>query len=146
LRIRQYEDSGHCWRGLWANTVTQEGLRAIEQADALIGGAAPYKEFAVKGKEVYTEYVPERVAQIVGESAQRRFAVLVSGDTGFYSAADKLSAALSEHTPSLIPGVSSLSCFFARLKRPWQDAALVSCHGRTANLVDTVRRNELSFV
>lgn len=132
--------------GMGPDTITQEGLRAVRQADALIGAPRLLSLFAGGGKPAFAEYLPEPVAKAVRESDCRSFAVLVSGDTGFYSAAEGLCAALAEYELTLIPGVSSLSCFFARLKRPWQEAALVSCHGRTSNLADTVRRSRLTFV
>ena len=86
-----------------------------------------------------------------------RYAVLVSGDVGFYSAAAKLTEAMPsyEGMPSfggmpsfdvrLIPGVSTVNAFFARLKIPWQDAALVSVHGRDTEVAGTVRRNRMTF-
>ncbi len=131
--------------GVSADTVTQEGLRAIGQAEVLIGAPRLLDAFDEPGKQRYAEYAPEEVAQIVEQSGAKRFAVLVSGDTGFYSAAEKICEALAVYDVTLVPGVSSLQCFFARLKRPWQDAALLSCHGRETNLADTVRRNRLTF-
>lgn len=131
--------------GTGLDTVTQEGLRAIGRADVLIGAPRLLEAFDEPGKQRYSEYEPERVAQIVENSGQGCFAVLVSGDTGFYSAAEKMCEALFGRDVTLIPGVSSLQCFFAKLKRPWQDAALISCHGRETNLVDAVRRSRLTF-
>ncbi len=132
--------------GMGADTVTQEGMRAIGEAEVLIGAPRLLDAFDQPGKQRCAEYAPKKVAQAVESSESERFAVLVSGDTGFYSAAEKLCAALSVYGVTLMPGVSSLNCFFARLKRPWQKAALISCHGREENLADTVRRNCLTFV
>ncbi len=131
--------------GMSADTLTAEGLRTIEQADALIGAPRLTALFDKLGKPSFAEYAPEPVAGVINESPGGRFCVLVSGDTGFFSAADGLCAALKDYSPTLIPGVSSLSYFFARLTRPWQDAQVISCHGRRANLADAVRRNRLTF-
>lgn len=132
--------------GMSANTLTAEGLRTVEQADVLIGAPRLTAQFERLGKLSFAEFAPQAVADIVDEHEHARFCVLVSGDPGFYSAAEGLCAALTECSVSVVPGVSSLSYLFARLKRPWQDAKLVSCHGRSANLVDAVRRNQLTFV
>lgn len=132
--------------GMGADTVTCEGLHAIEQAEALLGAPRMLAAFSRFEKPVYAVYEPEKVKAVLDESGMQRFAVLVSGDTGFYSAADGLILALSGYEVKLIPGISSISYFFAKLKRSWQDAALISCHGRETNLVDTVRRNRLTFV
>lgn len=131
--------------GMSADTLTAEGLRAIEQAQVLAGAPRLVALFAHLDRPSFPEYAPQGVASLVGESPAQRFCVLVSGDPGFYSAAEGLCAALAPHDVRVVPGVSSLSCFFARLKRPWQEAATVSCHGRRANLVDAVRRNALTF-
>ena len=131
--------------GMGPDTMTQEGLQAIEKADILLGAPRMLHAFSYLGKKSYPEYMPKGVCRIVDTSEANLFAVLVSGDPGFFSAAEELCTALIGCEVSLIPGISSLNYFFARLKRPWQVAALVSCHGQNANLVDTVRRNRLDF-
>ena len=132
--------------GMSVDTLTAEGLRAVEQADVLIGASRLIAQFEALGKPSYAEYLPDAVARVLDGYESGRFCVLVSGDTGFYSASEGLCAILQDCTLTIIPGVSSLSYFFARLKRTWQDAALVSCHGRRANLADSVRRSFLTFV
>jgi precorrin-6Y C5,15-methyltransferase (decarboxylating) len=57
-----------------------------------------------------------------------------------------LRAALRKYSPAIIPGVSSLNYFFARLKKSWSDVKTISRHGRGANLIDAVRRNRSTFV
>lgn len=132
--------------GMSAATLTAEGRRAVEQADALIGAPRLLAQFAELAKPSLAEYAPEAVAHIINTTAYEHYGVLVSGDTGFYSAAEGLSAALAGCPLTFIPGVSSLSYLSARLKRPWQDVKVVSRHGRGANLVDAVRRHPLTFV
>ena len=131
--------------GMGADTVTGDGLRAVERAETLLGAPRMLSAFSCFDKPSYVEYEPEKVKALLDESELSRFAVLVSGDTGFFCAADGLITALSGYEVKLIPGVSSVSYFLAKLKRPWQDAALISCHGRGTNLVDIVRRNRLTF-
>ncbi len=132
--------------GMSIDTVTQDGLRAIQCADVLVGAQRMLDAFAALQKMVYAEYAPNRVADTISACGHARFAVLVSGDTGFYSAAEGLTAMLADYNVTIIPGVSSLSYFFARIKQPWQDVKLLSCHGRDANVTDAVRRNRLTFV
>lgn len=131
--------------GMGLDTMTCEGLRAIEQAEALFGAPRMLAAFSNADKPVYPVYEAGKVEEIIRQSSYERFAVLVSGDTGFFSAAEGLISVLSEHDVKLIPGISSLAAFFAKIKRPWQEVALLSCHGREANFVDTVRRNRLTF-
>lgn len=131
--------------GMSPDTVTQEGQKAILEAQVLLGARRMVGYYADLGKTICPEYAPERVREAVEQSDAAHFAVLVSGDVGFYSAAQGLCRSLSDFQVRLIPGISSLVYFFARLGLPWQEAACVSCHGRSANFVDTVRRNRLTF-
>ena len=65
-------------------------------------------------------------------------AVLMSGDTGFYSGTKKLVSLLEEETDweiEVIPGISSLQYFCAKIKVSWEDAKVLSLHGREARCV-----------
>lgn len=64
-----------------------------------------------------------------------KVAILVSGDVGFYSMLPWLKKHYPIEAIEVIPGISSLQVAFARLKRPWQDALLLSFHGREDNRV-----------
>ncbi|GAB3213974.1 precorrin-6y C5,15-methyltransferase (decarboxylating) subunit CbiE [Marinactinospora thermotolerans] len=55
-------------------------------------------------------------------------AVLASGDPGFFGIVRALRARGAE--PRVLPGVSSVALAFARLGLPWDDAVVVSAHGR----------------
>ncbi len=131
--------------GMNRDTLTQEGFAAIQKADLLLGAPRLIELFPDIGKPAFAEYLPNGVLRVLEENSFDCCAILLSGDVGFFSAASGLLSALAAYDVRLIPGISSLSYFFARLKRPWQEAAIISCHGREANLVDTVRRNRLAF-
>ena len=131
--------------GTGPDTLTREAAEAIAGAEMLFGARRLLSENAPAGIPAEPLYTPEAIAPAVASSEFSRFAVLVSGDTGFYSAALRLCTELTGCEIRVLPGISSLNYFFARVQRPWQSAALVSCHGRGANLVDTVRRNRETF-
>ena len=57
-------------------------------------------------------------------------AVLVSGDAGLYSMLGLLTRHFGRECLRVIPGVSSLQAFCARLSIPWQNAKILSAHGR----------------
>ena len=77
-------------------------------------------------------------------------AVVLSGDTGFYSGAKKLSGMFASdpgrYEVELIPGISSVVCLAARLKTTWEDGALISLHGQEENFIQTVNRNRKTFL
>ena len=131
--------------GMGLSTTTREGFTAIEHAEALFGAPRMLETFAFLSKPGAAIYAPDEISSFIEQSEFTRFAVLVSGDPGFFSAAEALAQSLPNCDVTLLPGISSVSCFFAKIKRSWQDAALISCHGRDANLVDTVRRNRSTF-
>jgi precorrin-6Y C5,15-methyltransferase (decarboxylating) len=103
------------------------------------------RTFARPGQATSPVYRPDDVATAIAAAPEQRHAVLVSGDAGFYSAAAALTVALAAYDPLVIPGLSTVNYFFARLRRPWQEAALVSCHGISADLTASVRRQAVTF-
>jgi len=57
-------------------------------------------------------------------------AVLASGDPGFFGVLRSLCAAMDRERIRVFPAPSSVSVAFARLRVPWDDAVVVSAHGR----------------
>lgn len=110
-------------------------------------------------KAVLVEYRPaEIISYIEGHPEFRHITVLLSGDTGFYSGAKRLAAQLAEqfrdNAPGeplkcrieLAPGISSVAYLAARLGTSWEDAALVSLHGKDEDFIQTVDRNRKTIL
>jgi len=78
---------------------------------------------------------------------QRRVVVLVSGDTGIFSLANYLIKHIGEEDMEFIPGISSVQVMFARLKRPWNEASILSTHGRCPDqLPAVIRRSRMTVL
>ncbi|MEU6365950.1 precorrin-6y C5,15-methyltransferase (decarboxylating) subunit CbiE [Streptomyces sp. NPDC046931] len=60
----------------------------------------------------------------------RRVAVLASGDPAFFGIVRALAERFGPERLDVRPGVSSVATAFARLGLPWDDAVVVSAHGR----------------
>ena len=75
----------------------------------------------------------------------RRFAVVMSGDSGFFSGTKKLLPLLMDCTVRVLPGLSSLSVLCARLGVSYEDVVPVSVHGRDHDIAPDVRRNPRVF-
>lgn len=62
-------------------------------------------------------------------------AVLLSGDTGFFSGAASLSGALDrEHIPyTILPGISSMAMLAAKLHTTYTDWNIISLHGQSSD-------------
>ncbi|MFE2136548.1 precorrin-6y C5,15-methyltransferase (decarboxylating) subunit CbiE, partial [Streptomyces sp. NPDC059466] len=59
-----------------------------------------------------------------------RVVVLASGDPGFFGIVRALAERFGPELLDVRPGVSSVATAFARLGLPWDDAVVVSAHGR----------------
>lgn len=134
--------------GMGPSTLTAEGREIIGKAEVLMGAPRMLAYFEEEPKVKIPEYLSGPVAEALAKSTASNFAILVSGDTGFFSAAGSLSDMLTRqgYDVEFCPGISSVSAFFAKLKKPWQDVHIVSCHGRSVNLEDVIRRNKASFI
>ena len=71
--------------------------------------------------------------------------IALSGDVGFYSGAKKLVDALPEVEVELLCGISSAVYFASKLHTSWDDMKLMSVHGRRANIIAALSRNEKVF-
>ena len=131
--------------GMSEKTLTHEALELIMEADILIGAKRLINEFAHLNKPSHNAYLSQDILEIIEKTDAQKIAILVSGDVGFYSAAEKLVDVLKEYKPNLISGISSVSYFFAKCSLPWKNANLISCHGIDTNIVSSVRRNEYTF-
>ncbi len=86
------------------------------------------------------------LAERARESGAERAAVLVSGDPGFFSAAQALRQALLPcGEVETLCGVSSLQAFCARLGARWDDALFVSLHGRAGGLLGAASYHKKVF-
>ncbi|MFJ8786134.1 precorrin-6y C5,15-methyltransferase (decarboxylating) subunit CbiE [Streptomyces sp. NPDC102476] len=61
---------------------------------------------------------------------ERRVVVLASGDPGFFGIVRVLAERFGPAALDVRPGVSSVAAAFARVGLPWEDAVVVSAHGR----------------
>lgn len=130
--------------------LTEKARETFRKADLIIGAKRMTDVAAERGQAVYVSYKPEEIlAYIKDHPEYRRVAAAFSGDPGFYSGAGKLLKLLKEEPDmevECIPGISSVSCFCARLGISWEDAAFISVHGRKGNPLSVIRRHEKTIL
>lgn len=139
--------------------LTGEVRRAVSDADLLLGAPRLLEAFpgAAKKEPFY------RAEQIIpfleglqkeGRSVERAV-VLFSGDSGFYSGCRTLLPALQREVEEgrldaalrVLPGISSVSSLAACLGISYEDAAVVSLHGKwQPGLMRTIRREAKTFL
>lgn len=128
-----------------ADTLTVGAKRAIEESDLLIGAKRLLEPFADLPAEKRELILSDDIAAAIDAASCEQASVLLSGDVGFYSGATKLYALLAAHDLEVIPGISSLVYFCAKLHTPWQDATLVSAHGREHDAAGAIQASAKTF-
>jgi precorrin-6Y C5,15-methyltransferase (decarboxylating) len=124
-------------------TLTADAAEAIASSDAVIGAERMLSSVNTSGKKVLAQYLPDKIAEFIeSEKDISEFTVLVSGDTGYYSGAKGVIRRLNSEKYDIIviPGISSVSYFFSKIGKSWDDAYLTSCHGRECNIIASVSR------
>lgn len=126
-------------------TLTAEALSAIKKADIIIGAKRMTEPFESLGKPCFCSWKSEEIADFLRNEKYENAAVLMSGDCGFYSGAEKLLHLIKDVKTTVISGISSPVYFCSKIKKTWKNMKFVSLHGEKANIVRNVRRNELCF-
>ncbi len=125
--------------------MTLRARDALDRAECVIG-AARLLALARPDQAKFQAARPEQIAEILrGHPAFSRFAVLLSGDVGFFSGAKGLLPLLDGFEAEVIPGVSSLAYLCAKLGTSYEDVTPVSLHGRARDIVSDVERRRRVF-
>ncbi|MEM9464140.1 MAG: precorrin-6y C5,15-methyltransferase (decarboxylating) subunit CbiE [Actinomycetota bacterium] len=123
---------GGAWFGVGAE-------RAIRDADVVVGARRHLDDLAADIEEP-TESVElagplDQLLDLVAErfAAGQRITLLASGDPGFFGI-ERLLVGRFGDAVDIHPAPSSIALAFARARLPWDDAAVVSAHGRSLDL------------
>ena len=126
-------------------TLTLEGKKALNEAELLIGAKRMTEAVQKPGQMVLHEYRSEKIVEYIREHPKYRTVVIaLSGDVGFYSGAKKLIDQLDGNV-EVICGISSVVYFMSKIGLSWDDAKIVSAHGRNCNLISLIRHNPKVF-
>lgn len=128
------------------DTLTQQARDAIAESQLLIGAARLLETFGGGEATCIPLVASDKIAQALHESDANVASVLMSGDVGFYSGATGLYPKLEDFDVHAIPGISSVVYFCAKLHTTWQDAFLVSAHGREHNAVGAIQTHAKTFL
>ena len=121
-----------------------EAAQVIMGAERMLESVSGYTE----GKRIFSAYKPSEMVQWLGSFHWDEAALVLSGDTGFYSGAEAAAKAFLREgwDVEYVPGISSLSYFCARLGRSWQNVYAVSSHGRDCDVVAHIRNHRSCFI
>lgn len=121
----------------------------IEEADCLIGAKRVLSQFRYPDKKKLRleGNFKEVGAYIKKNKAREKIVILVSGDPGLYSFLRQAQLILKKREYAVIPGISTLQLAFARIGESWQDAKVISIHGRPlSNLAEEAEASGKVFL
>lgn len=104
--------------------------------------------------EAKPKQICDRLSELLEEGNISNAAIALSGDSGFYSGARILQKRISERLTAedgydieleILPGISSVQAFAAKLGVPWQNWNLVSAHGVDCDVVHEVMKGRETF-
>lgn len=118
--------------------------KIIETSEIIVGGERNIKSIDTKRKKVFLIKTPlKKTLEFIKENYKNSvLSIVVSGDSGFYSLTNYLKKYFKDEELDIYPGISSLQYFFARIGKTWEDAKLMSMHGREEDLVRLVKSNK----
>lgn len=133
-------------------TMTMGALEKIKECQAIIGAKRMVDSVMniAAPAECRSHYaiLSEEIASWIKNDGSETVAVIMSGDTGFFSGTKKLIDKLNkeDYKVEILPGISSLQYFCSKIQLSWDDVKIISLHGRQANFLNSVRNHEKVFL
>ena len=107
-------------------------LEVIQQAQILVGGDRLLQYFPHHSAQQWSlTNLSERLRQHVAQPDPALVVVLTSGDPLFFGLGRQLLQVIPPELITFHPHVSSVQLAFSRVKLPWQEATVISAHGRS---------------
>lgn len=122
-------------------TLTLAAERACRGADLIVGAKRLTDALAPFGKPVKNAVAARDIEAILRAEPCENIVVAMSGDTGFYSGTKGLLPLIGDLDPAVLPAISSIQYFTAKVGTSWDDALLLSAHGRPCNYITKIRRS-----
>ncbi len=118
--------------GLSYKDLTKEHIKIIDQADILAGGSRHLDYFKnhCAQKIKIAKDIDAVISSIKDASDKKCVVVLASGDPLFFGIGAKIIAAVGKKNVKIFPNFTSVSAGFAKIQESWDDAAIISMHGK----------------
>jgi len=119
--------------GMSPEDLSSRALSLIEGADILIGGKRHLDCFLkLPAQKVPISKNLKTILNVITTSIKKKKKVVViaSGDPGYYGIASYLITHLGKEKIEIIPNITTFQAAFAKIKESWDDAFLLSLHGR----------------
>lgn len=134
-----------------ADSLTREAEKVIRNADLIFGAKrileitgelfADGKNEAADSPKLVCEYSGAKIASYLEQHPQyKNIVILMSGDVGFYSGARGIEQSFPGEKVEFYCGISSVVYFASKIPTAWQDARLLSAHGKPLAVLNNVMR------
>jgi precorrin-6Y C5,15-methyltransferase (decarboxylating) len=119
--------------GMSPADLSPRAMDIIREAQVLVGGRRLLDYFPeLRALKIPLGKDPAgTLRQLPALAETKRVVVLASGDPNFYGIGPLVVKALGEEQVVIHPNLTAVQAACARLKMPWQDARIISLHGRT---------------
>jgi len=116
--------------------------KIIQHCSLIVGGSRQLESVDTKGKSTFvTDQKLTTLPKLLSnEVLKQDIAVIVSGDTGFYSLTKYILKHVDNNLVEVIPGISSMQYMFSKVKLSWDDAFISSLHGRENGYLAELQR------
>jgi precorrin-6Y C5,15-methyltransferase (decarboxylating) len=118
--------------GMSPQDLTTQQQQLIYDADVLIGGRRHLADFdsCSSDKIEIHKNIKEILDRLKHRPPSQKMVVLASGDPLYYGIGSLIVKTVGPDQVQIIPNVSAVAAAFAKIKESWQDAEVVSLHGR----------------
>ena len=131
--------------------LTQAALNAVKNSDIVIGSKRALDLFKIDSQkmEINAKNMNESLENAVSKVENGKVVALLStGDPGFSGILKPILKLKSDIEIEVIPGVSSVQLCAAKLKIPWDDADLITMHGKgiSEDILDVINNGNPSII
>ena len=127
-----------------ADLLTMSAYKMLKNCDIIIGAKRVAESCNIFGKPHENIFLSDDIVKFIeNDTFYTNYAVVMSGDVGFYSGAKKLAEKLNV---DVICGISSPIYFAARIGIAWEDIKLCSMHAVDCNFIHHVKTNRRTFL
>ena len=113
--------------------MTSKAYNCLQKAQVLVGGKRHLDFFSdFKGRRLcFDNGLLNTIDEIEKESEENSIVVLSSGDPLFFGVADLITKRIGIEHVEIIPTCSSIQLAFSKIGKKWDDAKIISLHGKS---------------
>ena len=136
--------------GLSIDDLTKKHMKIISGADLLVGGRRHLSFFpdTQADTHVITKDIKSAIELIKKRMIKENIVVLASGDPMFYGIGSTIVREIGKEHVKIYSNISSVPAAFAAINEPWEDAKIISLHGRSCDDLSRIleKRSKIAFL